>query len=100
MIAEWEECSATEPGLMEDPERAHDRRMLQAGWPMPQPEETCYTCTQARNVIAYERVGWLVPRKPTPAQVPSAPQRADLEQRLRRVEAQAERLRAQLADLK
>ncbi|MFC5803325.1 hypothetical protein [Streptomyces formicae] len=99
MTEEWERLCASDPTLQSEREREHTRRMLAAGWPMPRPEQLCYTCPHARRIVAYQRVGWLVPRdlKPQPeSQV--QPSRVILERRLHRVEAEAEHLRVQLAE--
>jgi hypothetical protein len=96
MLAEIHAMEACE-GDVDDADRAHFRRMVDDGWPRPQPEQRCWSCPRARRIVAYQRVGWLVPRR-TPAP-PPAPSRTGLEQRLRRAEAEADRLRAQLAQL-
>ncbi len=64
----------------------------------PSLKHLCYTCPRARVIVACQRIGWLVPRtpKPKPAKPPS---RASLKQRLRKAEAQADKLRRQLAQL-
>lgn len=64
--------------------------------PYSHPEE--HYCPRARFIVAYQRVGWLVPRKPEP-KPPTPPSRASLERWLRQAEAEAGRLRDQLAQL-
>jgi hypothetical protein len=100
MIAEFEGFWASQPPSdgEDDGERAHTRRMLEDGWPIPRPEQRCYTCRYARLIVAYERVGWLVPRKPA-AKPPRPPSRKALERRLRQTETEADRLREALAQL-
>jgi hypothetical protein len=69
------------------------------GWPTPRPEQLCYAFTQARLISAYERTGWLVPRRRNPEKsvnVAPTPSRSALERRLRKAEAEAERLRVEL----
>lgn len=97
MIEEFEQIWDSDPMLQSEHQRDHIRRMLAAGWPRPRPERSCHTCPHARAIVAYQRVGWLVPRNeaPKPENPPRA--RAVLERRLRRAETQAERLRVQLA---
>jgi hypothetical protein len=90
MRAEMEE-DEDEPS----PLREHMRRMLDEGWPMPQTETTCFACTSVRRFVAYQRVGWLVPRQTKPR--PSKPSRESLTRRLSAAEAEAQRLRDQLA---
>ncbi|MEW1632770.1 hypothetical protein AB0469_01720 [Streptomyces sp. NPDC093801] len=97
MIEEFEQAWASEPMLQPETEREHIRRMLAAGWPRPRPERSCHACPQARAIVAYQRVGWLVPRDEAPKSENPPPARAVLERRLRRAEAEAERLRVQLA---
>jgi hypothetical protein len=72
--------------------------MLAGGWPSPAPEHLCYTCSNARLIVAFQRVGWLVPRKPEP-KPPKPPSRASLERRLRQAEAEANQVRRQLAQI-
>jgi hypothetical protein len=97
MQAEWDE----RPGDDDDPvEHEHMTRMLAAGFPQPQPEHRCFTCPRVRHVVAYQRVGWLVPREPEQKAPKSrGPSRASLERRLRQAQAEAKRLRDQLAQL-
>jgi hypothetical protein len=78
-------------------ERDHMRKMLELRWPRPEPEQDCFTCSRVRRIIGYQRIGWLVPRaKP---KTPPKPQREVIEARLRKAEAEAERLRRQLNEL-
>ncbi|MFE2425753.1 hypothetical protein ACFXJ5_03165 [Streptomyces sp. NPDC059373] len=93
MIKEFEEFWASHPDWRDEREREHTRRMLAQGWPSPDPERLCYTCPQARFIVAYQRIGWLVARKPEP----KSPSRASLQRRLQQAEAEADRLRDQLA---
>lgn len=95
---EWERLCASDPTCQPEYQREHMRRMLTVGWPMPRPEQPCYTCPHARQIIAYQRVGRLVPRdsKPWPERW-ARPSRVALERQLSEAEAQAKRLRAQLA---
>ncbi|MFD7553249.1 hypothetical protein ACFV9E_01775 [Streptomyces sp. NPDC059835] len=97
MIEEFEQVWDSDPMLQSEHQREHTRRMLAAGWPRPRPERSCHTCPHARAIVAYQRVGWLIPRgeEPKPESPPLA--RAVLERRLRGAEAEAERLRVQLA---
>ena len=100
MLAEFNEFCISHPDRQGESEREHTKRMLAQGWPAPETERLCYTCPRARFIVAYEHVGWLVPRKPerkpksTP---PKPPSRASLKRRLREAEAEAKRLREQLA---
>jgi hypothetical protein len=98
MTAEFEEFWAAQPDAQAPREREHMQRMLAEGWPSPGPEHLCYTCPQARVIVACQRIGWLVPRTPDP-KPPKPPSRATLQQRLRQAEAQADELRRQLAQL-
>jgi hypothetical protein len=98
MTADFEEFWVSDPNRQSDREREHTKRMLTAGWPIPAPEHLCYACTEARVIVAYQRTGWLVPRKPEP-KLPKPPSRASLERRLRHAEADAAQLRSQLAQL-
>ncbi|MGR4881224.1 hypothetical protein ACIPUC_17715 [Streptomyces sp. LARHCF249] len=97
MIEEFEQFWDSDPMLQSERQREHTRRMLAAGWPRPRPERSCHTCPDARAIVAYQRVGWLVPRNEAPKPENPPPARPVLERRLRRAEAEAERLRVQLA---
>ncbi|MFB9464924.1 hypothetical protein [Streptomyces cinereospinus] len=99
MSAEFERVWLANPELQTERDREHTRRMLAENWPTPRPETLCYTCTEARWILAYERIGWLIPRQRKPAKSVSAaptPSRSTLERRLRKAEAEAERLRVEL----
>ena len=98
ITADFEEMWELRPDLQDERERAHIKRMLADGWPTPEPEEDCHTCRWAQWIVAYQRVGWLVPRKPEPKR-PKPPSRTGLQRRLRQAEAEAERVRKQLAAL-
>jgi hypothetical protein len=98
MTAEFEELWASDPDKQSDREREHTRRMLADGWPNPAPEHLCYSCPEARVIVASQRTGWLVPRERGP-RLPQQPSRASLERRLRQAEADAAHLRDQLAQL-
>jgi hypothetical protein len=98
MTAEFEQLWTEQPDAQDPRERDHTQRMLADGWPIPAPEELCYTCPRARVIIAYQRIGWLVPRasEPKPTRPPS---RASLQRQLRQAEAQTDELRRKLAQL-
>ena len=98
MTREFEEFWAEQPDAQKPRERERMQRMLAEGWPSPSSEHLCYTCPQARVIVACQRIGWLVPRTPEP-KPPKPPSRASLQQRLRQAEAQADELRRQLAQL-
>ncbi|MEU8437202.1 hypothetical protein AB0F18_30765 [Streptomyces sp. NPDC029216] len=95
MSAEYEDLWAANPDLVSERERGHTA----ACWPLPRPERLCYTCPHTRWIVAYQRVGWLVPRSADHVEqlAPVGPSRAELERRLRRAESQPEHLRTQLA---
>jgi hypothetical protein len=98
MTAEFEEFWAEQPDAQAPREREHMQRMLAEGWPSPSPKHLCYTRPRARVILAYQRIGWLVPRTPEP-KPPKPLSRASLQQRLLQAEAQADELRRQLAQL-
>ncbi|MGR3937065.1 hypothetical protein [Streptomyces sp. BRA346] len=98
MKASFEEYWASHPDDEDERERKHTSRMLAEGWPCPAPEQLCHTCTFAQWIVAYQRVGWLVPRKSEP-NPPKSPSRAILQRRLRQAETEAKQLREQLAEL-
>jgi hypothetical protein len=97
MTAEMEEYWAAHPDEATDREAEHHRRMLAQGWPSPEPETLCFVCSQVRQIVACEPVGWLGPRaKPSS---PKQPSKTSLQRRLREAEEQAVQLREQLAQL-
>jgi hypothetical protein len=76
----------------------HTRRWWSDGCPRPATEAICHACDEARQIVAYEPVGWLVTR--SAAQGLQAQQtRATLVRRLRAAESEADRLRERLAAL-
>jgi hypothetical protein len=80
----------------EGSERDHVRKMIELRWPRPEPEQECSACIYAKRITGYQRMGWLVPRKPpAPAQKPAV-DRKKLEARLASAEAEVQRLRKQL----
>ena len=82
----------------ESPERDHIRKMIELSWPRPDPERDCFTCTRARRITGYQRIGWLVP-KTNPAPTSSANlDRKKVEARLAAAEAEVRKLRKQLDD--
>ncbi|MFI0734154.1 hypothetical protein ACH4S9_34925 [Streptomyces sp. NPDC021225] len=101
MTKEFEEYCASTPTALDHREQGHMRRMLSQGWPSPEPECLCYTCPYVRWIVAYQRIGWLIPRatEPKRQQSQTTASRAGLERRLRHAEAEAQRLRSQLAEL-
>ncbi|MFF2956755.1 hypothetical protein ACFVVU_36110 [Kitasatospora sp. NPDC057965] len=99
MAEEFDQASAADSALLETSDGQHMHRMIAAGWPSPRPEQRCSTCVHARTIIAYQAVGWLIPRGTTLEKSAVQAPRDALERRLRRAEADAERLRAQLARL-
>ncbi|MEU4396762.1 hypothetical protein [Kribbella sp. NPDC023855] len=98
MKRQFEEYWSTHPGEQDERERMHWERMLQQRWPRPSPEALCSTCTHVRQVVACQRAGWLVPRMPQPEQ-PKPPSKEALRRRLKKAEAEAARLRSQLAEI-
>jgi len=76
----------------------HARRWWSDGCPRPGTEALCHACDEARQIVAYEPVGWLVARPG--AQAGHAEQtRAAVARRLRAAEREAAELRERLATL-
>lgn len=81
-------------------EEEYWRRMYAEGHPQPAPFTRCRTCACARTVVAYERVGWLAPKKKSVATVQPKPvARRTLERRLQKLESQVSQVRQQLESL-
>jgi hypothetical protein len=82
--------------------RDHWLRMIDLGLPQPEPEVRCSDCEGAHAIIAYERVGWLVPppKPPTARKAkPRTPTREELlELRIKELESENARLKAGQAD--
>ncbi|MBG0565385.1 hypothetical protein [Actinoplanes aureus] len=82
-------------------EYAHALRQIEQGYLEPDPQTTCRLCTYEQPIIAFQRVGWLVPA-PKPAMTAAVkqrtgvrPARAQLEQRVAELEAQIAHLTGQ-----
>jgi hypothetical protein len=80
-------------------EYAHAVRRIEQGHLQPDPMTTCSTCSIEQPIVAFQRVGWLVPANPvktmpvaTPA-VAGPPSRAQLEKRVADLEAEIARLK-------
>jgi hypothetical protein len=96
MAAEWGQHWAAHPEEADSPEAEHDRRMLAQGWPRPATETRCYACSRVRQIVAYEPIGWLATEPKAKLATPRTPSRAMLQRRLRELDAERARLRAQL----
>ncbi|GLY96569.1 hypothetical protein [Actinoplanes sp. NBRC 103695] len=64
----------------------------------PDPMTTCETCSYEQPIIAFQRIGWLVPptaaeASPAPNQAPPQPTRSELEHRVAVLEAELARLK-------
>jgi hypothetical protein len=99
---ESEEYYASHPAQTERDrqERDHDQRYVDLACPRPDPEHQCYSCRWARSIVAYQRVGWLMPTPkptapPTPEQVAEKATK-EAQRRARRIE----KLEAELAKLR
>jgi hypothetical protein len=77
----------------------HVGRMVEQRWPLPQTETTCHICPSTQTVVAYQRVGWVLPREPAPSPREAAEKKAAaLKRRLAKAEEDAARLRAELKE--
>jgi hypothetical protein len=101
MLEEFDEYAAKHPGRAGDQDLAHYRRMITDGWPIPATERSCCTCLHARSIVAYETIGWLVPRKNQrkPLSPLRSPTRASLQRKLRQAEVDVKQLRSQIAEI-
>lgn len=99
MRMEWEEYWASEPTTtaQEAMAREHRRKMLALRFPRPEPEQECWTCPRAVAITGYQRIGWLIP--PPKTRKPTSTERALLEARVARAEAEAARLKRELDEL-
>lgn len=97
MVADFESSPTLQ---VQDDQGIHEhmRRMLDLGWPTPQPDTNCHACVSVRYIVAYQRVGWLIPKKAEPKK-PKPPSHTSLQRRLKQKEAEAEQLRSELARL-
>jgi len=70
--AEIEEYRASHPDCKYESkeDREHEDRYLDRGCPRPDPEDRCYSCLSTRQIVAFQRVGWLV-TKPKPTAPPT-----------------------------
>ncbi|MFC0622434.1 hypothetical protein [Kribbella deserti] len=91
----WE--SEPTEDVAEQAHREHRRRMLNDGWPRPEPEQECSTCRRVRWIVGYQAIGWLVPRPKPPKPKPS--KRVQLTRKLAKLEAEVAQLRRELDTL-
>lgn len=81
----------------------HHVRMAQQRCPRPDPEQACHTCTGAKWITRYQRVGWLDPsnRPPEPVSPEEARQRklANAERALKAAQRDVKRRAEELARL-
>lgn len=74
----------------------HWLRMVDQCWPQPEPEQDCRTCSYAKRIGGYQRIGWPVSKTPlAPSQKPAV-DRKKVEAKLAAAEAEVQRLRKQL----
>jgi hypothetical protein len=76
----------------------HAKRWWADGCPEPGIEAACHTCTVARQIVAYQPVGWLAQPKQKP-KVARPPSRETVKRQLREAERQVAALQEQLARL-
>lgn len=74
------------------------RRMCAELLPTPTPFVQCRTCARIRAAIAYQRIGWVVPKPKAPRtpKPPKPPSRRSLQIRIRSLEREAGKLRDEL----
>lgn len=77
-------------------EEAYWRRRYDENHPYPTPFTRCHTCACIRTITAYQRIGWLAPRKSQSPPKPIKVNRKTLERRLAKLEAEAAQLRQQI----
>lgn len=80
-------------------DREHEDRYVERGCPRPDPEDRCHSCLSARQIVAYQKVGWLVaPPKPT---TPPTPEEVAAQARKKAAarERKIAKLKAELAAL-
>lgn len=79
-------------------ERDHVRKMLDLCWPRPEPEQNCRACHYAQRITGYQRIGWLMPQPDQNDDLERTAEadRARVEARLKKIEAEARQLREQL----
>jgi hypothetical protein len=98
MLAKFDEDPTTFDEPRHPESREHMRRMIELRWPSPQPEQDCRICPHARTIVAFERVGWLVP-PPEPESKKRGQSKVTLQRRLQDAEREAVRIGKQLAAL-
>lgn len=82
-------------------EYAHAIRQIEQGHLEPDPMTTCWTCQYEQPIVAFQRVGWLVPpavvkgRSGADTPVALRPTRVQLEKRVADLEAEIARLKQQ-----
>lgn len=71
-------------------------QVILAGSPRPAPFRSCRLCSEVRSVVLYEPVGWLTSQQSKAVAPKHRRSRAAIESELKRAEAKAARLRAEL----
>lgn len=99
MLEEFEEYWRGDPDAWpaEGIERDRMRTRIEQRWPRPEPDRDCYTCSRVRRIVGYQRIGSLMPPPKQPK--PATMKRSAIEARLKKAEAEAERLRRELEAL-
>ena len=98
MLEELEECwgDDPEPGPQEVIDREWWRRWLSRRCPRPDLEATCCLCRMGSKVLGYQRIGPLVVKSAQRRPTESRTER--VRERLKALEAEAEKLRQELGD--
>jgi hypothetical protein len=94
------EMAAELETMPDDDHKRKQMRLVKARYPRPAPWLPCTMCTWVKSLVAYERIGWLVP-PPKPPRKPRRQRSREeiLHEQVKRTERELARLRRELKEV-
>jgi hypothetical protein len=94
------EMAAELETMPDDDHKRKQMRLVKARYPRPAPWLACTMCTWVKSLVAYERIGWLVP-PPKPPRKPRRQRSCEeiLHEQVKRTERELARLRRELKEV-
>ncbi|MDT5085152.1 MAG: hypothetical protein QOJ61_2195 [Mycobacterium sp.] len=94
------EMAAELETMPDDDYKRKQMRLVKARYPRPAPWLPCTMCTWVKSLVAYERIGWLVPPPKPPRQPRRQRSREEiLQEQVKRTERELARLRRELKEV-